>query len=429
MVITNAPRGTNDFLPEDTAILQYVERTMARIAGAFGYDEMRCPIFEHTELFQRGIGDATDIVEKEMYTFTDRGDRSITLRPEGTAGVVRAYLERKLYALAQPVKLSYTGPMFRYERPQAGRFRQFHQLGLEAIGAADPMVDAEIVAICDAFYRELGLTSFVVHLNSIGCPQCRPGYIQALREYASSRLDALCSSCKVRYDKNALRLLDCKVEECRHLTESAPRTTDHLCSDCRGHFTKTKGYLESLGISYVLNHRLVRGLDYYTKTVFEFVLPGIGSQDAIGGGGRYDGLVEKCGGDPTPGVGVAIGIERIVLAMKATGDSLPAVPSAEVFIACLGGAAKLEGFRMAGAFRARGVRTELDYSAKGLKGQLKAADRSGARVCLVLGDDELARGLVVVRPMTGGQQTQEPIEGIVDRTIATISDIKGVQGE
>jgi histidyl-tRNA synthetase len=420
MLITNAPRGTNDFLPEDAAVYTCMEAVKRRVARAYGYDEIRTPIFEHTELFQRGIGDTTDIVEKEMYTFMDRGDRSLTLRPEGTASVVRAYLEHKLYTQMQPVKLAYMGPMFRYERPQAGRYRQFHQFGLEALGSPDASLDAEIIGACDTLYRELGLSGYIVQLNSIGCKKCRPAYIEALRGFARERIDGLCASCRSRYERNALRLLDCKVEGCRELTDQAPKTTEHLCDECGSHFETVKNLLSALGIGYSLNPRLVRGLDYYSRTVFEFVMPGIGSQDAIGGGGRYDSLVEECGGDPTPGVGVAIGLERIAVSLKQLGLTNSQAAATKVFIATLGDRARETGFRLGNSLRRKDIRTAFDYSGKGLKGQLKTADKLGAKLCVVLGDAELDRNAAVLRYMTTGEQREVPLNDIEDIVISEL---------
>lgn len=419
MLITPAPRGTNDYLPQEAGILLYIEDAMRCVASSFGYDELRLPLFEHTELFQRGIGEATDVVEKEMYTFDDRSGRSITLRPEGTASVVRAYLENKLYSCAQPVKLMYSGPMFRYERPQAGRYRQFTQLGLEAIGSALPHVDAEIIAMCATFYARLGLVDYSVNLNTIGCPECRPRYLTELKEFTKGSVQSMCNSCKSRFERNPLRLLDCKVDECRRLTESAPRSVDCLCAECTKHFDALTAHLSDLGIAYTLNNRLVRGLDYYTKTVFEFTLQGIGSQDAIGGGGRYDGLVEQVGGEPTPAVGVAIGVERISLAMKQIGVPLPNLLKASVYIAVLGPEATREGFKLANRLRVAGLRTEMDYLNKSLKAQFKAADKHGAVLCVVIGDEELARGVGVLRFMADGQQRDVRLEELADE-ISTV---------
>ena len=317
-MLTSGPRGTKDILPSVSGQWQYIEGKIREICNLFSYKEIRTPIFEHTELFLRGIGDTTDIVEKEMYTFTDRGERSLTLRPENTAAVVRAYLENKLYADNQLAKLFYIGPMFRYDRPQAGRYRQFHQFGIEAIGLSNPAVDAEIITLAVQFLQKLGLTELNLQLNSVGCPKCRPVYREKLQEFLQDKVEDLCNDCKSRYDRNPMRILDCKNEKCTALSQGAPEMIECLCDDCGTHFNKLKELLTATNISYNLNPRLVRGLDYYTKTAFEIQYEPLGAQSAVCGGGRYDGLIGECGGNDTPAIGFAIGIERVLLAFVNT---------------------------------------------------------------------------------------------------------------
>lgn len=399
---TTAPRGTTDILPADARRWSVLERALRDVCDLYGYGEIRTPIFEHTELFARGIGSGTDIVEKEMYTFEDRGERSLTLRPEGTAGAVRAYLERRLDAEAQPVKLYYSGPMFRYERPQAGRTRQFHQLGVECIGSADPAADVEVIAVLVALFRRLGLTEYEIQLNSIGCPDCRPAYVQKLKQALEPVRDSLCKSCQDRFERNTLRLLDCKRESCRELTKDVPLILDSLCGPCEDHFQQVRGYLDEVGIEYKINQRLVRGLDYYTRTVFEFVSPELGAQDALGGGGRYDVLVETLGGPPTPAVGFAAGMERILLAASLE-DEAAAAP-VDTYVVTLGDEGRRAGVVLAERLRAEGFRTELDYMGRSLRAQMRQANRVGAKKVLIIGDDEAAAGTVQLRDMQSGEE-------------------------
>lgn len=399
---TTAPRGTTDILPADARRWSVLERALRDVCDLYGYGEIRTPIFEHTELFARGIGSGTDIVEKEMYTFEDRGERSLTLRPEGTAGAVRAYLERRLDAEAQPVKLYYSGPMFRYERPQAGRTRQFHQLGVECIGSADPAADVEVIAVLVALFRRLGLTEYEIQLNSIGCPDCRPAYVQKLKQALEPVRDSLCTSCQDRFERNTLRLLDCKRESCQELTKDVPLILDSLCGPCEDHFQQVRGYLDEVGIEYTINQRLVRGLDYYTRTVFEFVSPELGAQDALGGGGRYDVLVETLGGPPTPAVGFAAGMERILLAASLE-DEAAAAP-VDTYVVTLGDEGRRAGVVLAERLRAEGFRTELDYMGRSLRAQMRQANRVGAKKVLIIGDDEAAAGTVQLRDMQSGEE-------------------------
>lgn len=407
----SAPRGTRDILPDETPRWHRIEQAVRDVCGAYGYSEIRTPIFEHTEIFARGIGEATDIVEKEMYTFEDRGGRSLTLRPEGTAGVVRAFIEHNLYAKAQPTKVYYMGPMFRYERPQKGRYRQFHQFGVEAFGSSDPALDAEVISIPVRIYGRLGIDKVKVFINSIGCPTCRARYREKLREVYRDRLGEVCESCRRRYDRNPLRLLDCKEQKCRAAVPEVPSIIDYLCDECAAHFEAVKSYLDILGLDYEINPRLVRGLDYYTKTVFEYTLPGLGAQDAAGGGGRYDGLVELYGGPSTPGVGFASGMERLVLALEALegNGGEAAGPGLEYFVVYAGDDVKAKAFAITSALRGKGIAADMDVMARSFKAQLKYASRIGARRALIIGGDEVQRGVVVVKDMATGQQEERPL--------------------
>lgn len=410
MARLSAPRGTTDILPAEARRWAGLESAMREVFARYGYGEIRTPIFEHTELFARGIGEDTDVVEKEMYSFEDRGERSLTLRPEGTAGAVRAYLERRLDTEPQPVKLWYAGPMFRYERPQAGRARQFHQLGAECIGTEDPAADVEVIAMVAALFRRLGLTKYELHLNSIGCPECRPAYVRKLRAALEPVRGSLCKSCQDRFERNTLRVLDCKRESCRELTKNAPVILDSLCRDCDGHFAQVRRYLDELAIPYVINTRLVRGLDYYTRTVFEFLSPHLGAQDALGGGGRYDGLVETLGGPPTPAVGFAAGMERILLATE--GLDQPETASVDAYVATLGDAGRRVGVVLAERLRRVGLRVELDYMERSLRAQMRQANRLGAKSVLIIGDDEAAAGTVQLRDMESGAERTVGIDEV-----------------
>lgn len=407
---TTRPRGTNDILPGEVHKWQKLEEIIRRVCRNYGYQEMRTPIFEHTELFERGIGEATDIVEKEMYTFTDRGDRSLTLRPEGTAPVVRAFLENKLYGQALPGKFYYIGPMFRYERPQAGRYRQFYQFGVEVIGSKDPSLDVEMITMPIEVYKACGLEGFEVNLNSIGCPKCRPAYRDRLKKLFSERKEQLCGSCQARLERNPLRILDCKVDKCKEATKDIPSVTDSLCPDCRDHFTQVCSYLDDLGVKYVVNPRLVRGFDYYTKTVFELIVPSLGAQNAVGGGGRYDGLVEEMGGNSLPAVGFAVGMERLLLAIK--DDETFSEDGADIYIAQFGGATKQEAVRLAHTLRQHGLWVEYDYLDRSLKAQMKAANRVNADWVIIIGEDELTDEQVTVRHMDTGTEQMVDIKGL-----------------
>ena len=395
-----APKGTYDLLPDEAAERDAVVAAAARVFAAYGYRHVVTPEFEETGLFERGVGEATDIVRKEMYTFTDKGDRSLTLRPEGTAPICRAYVEHGMHKLPQPVKLWYYCPMFRYEKPQAGRYREHYQIGAEAIGSADPAVDAEVILLLAAIFAELGVEGVTLNMNSMGDPQCRPAYVEKLREYLRGREGELCGDCLERIDINPLRTFDCKVESCRAVLDEAPRISDHLCPDCREHFDAVLALVRAAGLEPNLDFRLVRGLDYYTRTTFEFNSDRLGAQSGVGGGGRYDGLVEQIGGPPTPGVGWGSGLERIALAMR---EPL-AVPAPDRRLR-----GRLQRRRRArrrsparSELRRAGVPAELDLAGRSPKGQLKQAGRSGARFAVLLGLEELADGVVRLKDLAGG---------------------------
>jgi len=410
-----AVRGTQDILPQDAPYWRHLENTIHELCARYGYRRIEPPIFEETSLFVRSVGETTDIVEKEMYSFTDRGGLELTLRPEFTAGVVRAYIQHGMHTWPQPVKLYSIGPAFRYERPQAGRYRQFHQVKDEALGEQDPAVDLEIMSIAWDLYETLGSKGLSFQLNSTGCPACKPGYIKRLVAYYEQHLDVICEDCKRRLQRNPLRVLDCKVPSCQPIIEAAPHIREHLCAECAEHFETLLGYLDLLGRPYTLNHRLVRGLDYYTKTVFEvWAEEGLGAQNAVCGGGRYDGLVEELGGPPTPGIGFAAGLERIVLTMKAQEIAVPELPAPQVFVAYLGDEAKTRAVMLASELRAAGIGTLLAFGQRSLKAQMKQADRAGVRYTLILGEDELAAGEATVRDMAAGQQLRMKLAKLVE---------------
>ncbi|WP_324717572.1 histidine--tRNA ligase [Carboxydochorda subterranea] len=410
MATVKAPRGTEDVLPGRSEQWSRLEAVTREVMASYGYREIRTPVFEHTELFVRGAGEATDVVEKEMYTFADRSGRSITLRPEGTAPVARAYIEHGMKLWPQPVKLFYIGPMFRYERPQAGRLRQHYQIGAEALGCGDPALDAEAILLPIELFRRLGLSGFSVHLNSIGCPRCRPAYRERLLEYLRPRAAQLCESCQRRLERSPLRVLDCKVPTCRAVTEAAPRSFDYLCDDCRVHFETLQGHLGALGVSYTLDPRLVRGFDYYTRTVFEVLSDQLGAQNALAGGGRYDGLVESLGGPPTPGVGFASGMERAMLAAssagKAGGIEDGRAGWIDVYVASAAPARRREALLVTRRLREQGWRVETDYEGRSLRAQLRWADRAGARVAVIVGEEETSEpgDPMVVRHLARGEQ-------------------------
>jgi len=413
-VLTTRPRGTNDVLPGEVEKWQYLEELARKICREYGYEEIRTPIFEHTELFHRGVGETTDIVEKEMYTFTDRGDRSITLRPEATAAIVRAYVENKLYALPQPVKLFLIGPMFRYDRPQAGRFRQFHQFDVEVFGSDSPAIDAEVIAMAMDIYERIGLKDLELHINSVGCPECRPVLRKKLQEHFQPHLENLCPNCKGRFERNPLRILDCKNEQCQEMGRHAPTTLDALCPECDSHFERVKGYLDAVGVRYIVDNRLVRGLDYYTRTAFEIMARDIGAQSSIGGGGRYNGLIEECGGPATPGIGFALGLERILLTAERQGLTFPVTRGPAVFIATVGTGAERQAFQLLQQLRRQGVAAEKDYLGRSLKAQMKYAGKLEARLVIILGEEEVARGVAVVRDMQAGEQQEVSLSELIN---------------
>lgn len=408
------PKGTQDLLPGTVEQWQYFEDTIRTVCREYGYEEIRTPIFEATELFQRGVGQTTDIVKKEMYTFQDKGDRSMTLRPEMTASVCRAYVENKLYGQPQPVKLYYIGPMFRYERPQSGRFRQFHQFGVEVLGADQAVVDAEVISLVWNLYQRLGLNGLEVHVNSVGCPTCRAKHRKQLQEFLSSRQNELCSDCRERFERNPLRILDCKNPTCQAVTVGAPTTLDTLCEDCGTHFEKLKTLLEAAKVVYRVNPRLVRGLDYYTKTAFEVMVEEIGAQSAICGGGRYDRLVEEIGGPPTPGIGFAMGIERVLAALQVQ-DKLPEEqPKLFAMLIALGEKAQIKGFSLLSSLRNQGIPVSMDLLSRSLKAQLKAADRLGVRYAFILGEEEIDKGMILMRDLKLGEQTEVSLDKLVE---------------
>ena len=403
-----APRGTTDILPGEQAYWKYIQDKAAAACRLFGYGRIETPVFEDAALFTRSVGEGTDIVNKEMYVFKDRSDNELALRPEGTASVCRSYIEHGMDNLPQPVKLFYFADIFRYERPQAGRYRQHHQFGCEAIGDASPMLDVEVIHMALSFFTSLGLTNFSLQLNSIGCRGCRPGHLQKLKDYYAPLAPQLCVDCQVRLDKNPLRLLDCKKPGCQSAADKAPGSSDYLCDECGQHFTSLQEYLSALGVKYALNHRLVRGLDYYTRTVFEIQPDQGGSQSALGGGGRYDDLIAIIGGRPTPAIGFATGMERIVLNLENQGIGVPPAEKPAVFIACLGGSARLEAVKLAAALREAGTAVISSSGERSLKAQLRHANAAGAKYAAIIGEDEVKAGVVMLRNMQTSEQQQLP---------------------
>ena len=403
-----APRGTSDILPKEQPYWRFIEQKVVNICQLYGYERIDVPAFEDTGLFSRSIGEETDIVQKEMYTFEDRGGNKITLRPEGTAPVCRAYLEHGMHNLPQPVKLYYIGSIFRYERPQAGRYRQHYQFGYEAIGDDDPALDAEVINMAWQFFSSLNLRHLSLILNSIGCKQCRPEYLVALKNYYASYTHNLCSDCKTRFKRNPLRLLDCKKPVCQQIANSAPKSTDYLCPECDEHFNQLKRYLGLLEIPFKLNHCLVRGLDYYTRTVFEVQPEAEGAQSTLGGGGRYDDLIEELGGRPTPAIGFAAGIERMILNLKKQDVPIPTLPRPKVFIACVGDEARDKAIELAATLRQNGIGVIEAVGNKSLKAQLRQANNFGAGYTVIIGDQEVKTGTVILRDMTTSKQKTVP---------------------
>jgi histidyl-tRNA synthetase len=415
----SAPRGVPDYVPPDSARFVAVRSALLDAARRAGYSDVELPIFEDTALFARGVGESTDVVTKEMYTFADRGDRSVTLRPEGTATVVRAVIEHRLDRGALPVKLCYAGPFFRYERPQAGRYRQMQQVGVEAIGVDDPALDAEVIAVADAGFRSLGLDGFRLEITSLGDNSCRPQYRELLQDFLF-QLD-LDEETRKRAEINPLRVLDDKRPEIKAMTADAPVMLDHLSDVAKQHFETVLAHLDALGVPYVINPRMVRGLDYYTKTTFEFVHPGLGAQSGIGGGGRYDGLMRQLGGQDLSGIGFGLGVDRTLLALRAEGKDVGEIARCDVFGVPLGEQAKLRLAVLGEQLRAAGVRVDLAYGDRGLKGAMRAADRSGARLALVAGDRDIEAGTVGVKNLTTGEQVDVPTDSVVAEVLSRLS--------
>ena len=405
-LITKKIKGTEDVLPKQSYRWQFIEKIMREESRAYGFKEIRTPVFEHTELFARGVGQTTDVVQKEMYTFTTKGGESVTLRPEGTAGAARAVLEHALDNEGLPIKASYFVSCYRYEKPQAGRLREFHQFGLEEYGTQSPAADAELICAAQSVLDRLGLDQIHLELNSIGCPECRAKYNQALREYFGQFKDRLCDTCLSRLEKNPMRLLDCKSPQDRELAKDAPKITDYLCEECENHFSEVKRYLDSAGVEYTVNPKIVRGLDYYTKTVFEFVTDCIGAQGTVCGGGRYDGLIEELGGKHMPSLGFAMGLERLLMVMDAQGINIPDDDKCALYIATMGDDAKVKAFELLRRVRECGLIAETDVVGRGLRAQMKYADKIGAKYSLVLGDNELNENKAKVKNMETGEQTE-----------------------
>lgn len=404
-------KGTADVLPSDSYKWQFVERKFLDTAQKYGFGEIRVPTFEDKRLFIRSVGDTTDVVQKEMYTFTDQGGRELALRPEGTAGVNRAVIENGLINGALPVKLSYAISCFRAEKPQAGRMREFHQLGMELFGASSPSADAEVIAFVDEFFRLLGIRNISLEINSIGCKECRKNYHAALKSYFEARKDRLCDTCLERLDKNPLRILDCKNPDCKEVAKDAPVVLDYLCDDCRAHFEGLKKRLDALGVPYTVNPRIVRGLDYYVRTVFEFVSSDLGAQSTVCGGGRYDGLIKSLGGPDQPGIGYAMGVERLLMVMKAQGIEIPAPAACDLYIGSIGEEASVEALRLCGILRKEGFSAECDIVGRSVKAQMKYADKIGARFSMVLGDNELAEKKATVKNMATGENAEVTLDG------------------
>ena len=423
-------KGTQDVLPSDTYKWQFVERLFLDTAKLYGFNEIRIPTFEDKSLFIRSVGDTTDVVQKEMYTFTDLGGRELALRPEGTAGINRAVIESGLINEALPVKLCYDISCFRAEKPQAGRFREFHQLGMELFGSRSPAADAEVIAFVSDFFNTLGLTNISLEINSIGCPNCRKNYHAALKEYFEARKADLCDTCLTRLDKNPLRILDCKSPVCKEIAKDAPIGLDYLCDECREHFEGLKKRLDALGIAYTVNPRIVRGLDYYTKTVFEFVSGDIGAQSTVCGGGRYDGLIKSLGGADQPGIGYAMGIERLLMVLEAQGIQIPKPSPCDLYIASMGENASVFAMKLASDLRNEGFAAESDLIGRSLKAQMKYADKIDAKYSMVIGDDELAAGKAKVKNMATGETHELDLNGdlskfFYDQELAELSDSFG----
>ncbi|KXZ39436.1 histidyl-tRNA synthetase [Alkalithermobacter thermoalcaliphilus JW-YL-7 = DSM 7308] len=413
-MLTKAPRGTNDILPKESYKWVYVENLFRKVCSLFGYSEIRTPIFEHTELFKRGVGETTDIVQKEMYSFQDNGGRDITLKPEGTAPAVRAFIENKLYAQVQPTKLFYITPCFRYERPQAGRLRQFHQFGIEVFGSSYPSVDAEVIALAIEFLNRLNLKNLELRINSIGCIECRREYNNILREYLSKKVDKLCKTCQDRYDRNPLRILDCKNESCIKEIEDAPLLIDYICDECKDHFEKVKKNLTDMQIQFKVDPKIVRGLDYYNKTAFEIISNDIGSQSTVCGGGRYDKLVQELGGPETTGVGFGMGVERLLLTLENNNIQIPNENTLDIFVVTLGERAEQESFKILSKLRQNDISCDKDHLARSLKAQFKYSDKVNAKFTVVIGDDEIEKNVVQLKDMSTSQQYEIKLNNLCE---------------
>ena len=403
-----APKGTKDMVPQDAYKWHFVENKFREIAKFYGMREIRTPMFEHTDLFLRGVGDTTDIVQKEMYTFNDKGNRSITLKPEGTSPVVRAFIENRLFNEAQPTKLYYAIPCFRYENVQKGRLRQFHQFGTEVFGSKEPSMDAEVIAFAMEFLKSLGLKSLSLNINNLGCPNCRPKYNEALKKFFEENYDDLCGLCQSRFDKNPMRILDCKNKNCGEITKNAPIILDYMCEECDSHFAEVKKYLDILNIPYTVDPGIVRGLDYYTKTIFEI----LNDDFTVCGGGRYDRLIEQLGGPEMPAVGFGLGIERLLLTLKNEGIEIPSEGLYDLYVGARGEEGKLASFKLANTLRTRGIKTEINHMGRSLKAEMKYANKIGAKFTVVLGDDELQTGNAKLKRMSDGEQFEVNLNNI-----------------
>ena len=419
--INRAIKGTADVLPNESYRWQYIEKVMLSTARLFGYREIRVPVFEHTEVFSRNVGDTTDVVQKEMYTFDDKGGRSITLRPELTAGVARSSIEHGLIYDALPEKVCYIGGCYRYEKPQAGRLREFHQFGMECIGASSPAADYEIIAAANQVLKTIGIEKISLEINSIGCPECRKEYQKALKSYFTANIDDLCDTCKDRLNRNPMRILDCKSPVCSKLAKNAPKVIDFLCDDCKEHFEGVKSHLDSAGIKYTVNPQIVRGLDYYTRTVFEFVSGDIGAQSTVCGGGRYDGLIGQMGGKDTPALGFGMGIERLLLLLENQKTEIPPEPKCDLYIATMGNAAELKATEISSSLRFDGFEVQTDICSRGLKAQMKFADKIGAKFSMVLGDNELQNNKAVIKNMATGDTSETALDNISDKLSSLIN--------
>lgn len=414
-MLIKAPRGTKDIVPAEAYKWNYLEGKFRDLCRLYGYEEIRTPIFEHTELFKRGVGDTTDIVQKEMYTFKDRGDRDLTLKPEGTAGVIRAFIENKMYAETQPTKLFYITPCFRYERPQSGRQRQFHQFGVEALGSDTPSLDAEVISLAMQFLGEAGLKDLTVSINSVGCPVCREEYNQLLKDYLAAKADVLCDLCNDRRDKNPMRVIDCKNETCQANIVDIPLMADHLCENCKDHFSQLKLYLDEMDINYVVDKKIVRGLDYYKRTAFEIISNDLGAQSTVCGGGRYDGLVEQIGGPSGySGIGFGLGAERLLLTLEANGVEIGNPNHTDIFVVTIGDKAKLKSFSILKDLRDNHISADKDHLDRSLKAQFKYSNKINARYTIVIGDDELDKDEATLKNMETGDQKLIKISELVE---------------